>query len=156
VALPANEQYQAFPAKVSFVADHAKRAIASYPIARGRYYGVDYSPGTDISWYKNIPVPTSYMVTESKYDFSGGYDHAYGAGWTDYSVAADVHSLSEAPAVVMAHIDSAGVFCDGKALWPSGYVLRFKPDGAWELLSAKFKKPVVTLASGTVLIDPHG
>ena len=44
------------------------------------YYGVDYRPGTDISWYKNIPVPTSYMVTESKYDFCGGYDHARRAG----------------------------------------------------------------------------
>ena len=41
---------------------------------------MDYRPGTDISWYKNIPVPTSYMVTESKYDFFGGYDHARQAG----------------------------------------------------------------------------
>ncbi len=81
VAVRVHEQYQAFfPPDVSFVADHAKRAISSFPIARGSYYGVDYSPGTDISWYKNIPVPTSYMVTESKYDFCGGYDHARAAG----------------------------------------------------------------------------
>jgi tetratricopeptide (TPR) repeat protein len=81
VAVPVHEQYQAFfPPDVTFVADHAKRAISSFPIARGTYYGVDYSPGTDISWYKNIPVPTSYMVTESKYDFFGGYDHARQAG----------------------------------------------------------------------------
>ena len=81
VAVRVHEQYQAFfPPDVSFVADHAKRAITSFPVARGRYYGVDYSPGTDISWYKNIPVPTSYMVTESKYDFFGGYDHARQAG----------------------------------------------------------------------------
>jgi tetratricopeptide (TPR) repeat protein len=81
VAVRVHEQYQAFfPPDVTFVADHAKRAITSFPIARGHYYGVDYSPGTDISWYKNIPVPTSYMVTESKYDFCGGYDHARQAG----------------------------------------------------------------------------
>jgi tetratricopeptide (TPR) repeat protein len=80
-AVRVHEHYQAFfPPDVTFVADHAKRAITSFPIARGRYYGVDYSPGTDISWYKNIPVPTSYMVTESKYDFCGGYDHARSAG----------------------------------------------------------------------------
>lgn len=81
VAVRVHEQYQAFfPPDVTFVADHAKRAISSFPIARNSYYGVDYLPGTDISWYKNIPVPTSYMVTESKYDFFGGYDHARQAG----------------------------------------------------------------------------
>lgn len=81
VAVRVHDRYQAFfPPDVAFVADHAKRAITSFPIARGHYYGVDYSPGTDISWYKNIPVPTSYMVTDSKYDFFGGYDHAREAG----------------------------------------------------------------------------
>ena len=81
VAVRVHEQYQAFfPPDVTFVADHAKRAISSFPIARNSYYGVDYRPGTDISWYKNIPVPTSYMVTESKYDFFGGYDHSRQAG----------------------------------------------------------------------------
>jgi tetratricopeptide (TPR) repeat protein len=81
VAVRVHEQYQAFfPPDVTFVADHAKRAITSFPIACSSYYGVDYSPGTDISWYKNIPVPTSYMVTESKYDFFGGYDYGRQAG----------------------------------------------------------------------------
>ena len=81
VAVRVHDQYQAFfPPDVTFVADHAKRAVSSYPIARNEYYGVDYRPGTDISWYKNIPVPTSYMVTKSRYDFCGGYDHARQAG----------------------------------------------------------------------------
>ena len=81
VAVHAHDRYQAFfPPDVNFVADHARRAISSFPLARGTYYGVDYSPGTDISWYKNIPVPTSYMVTESEYDFLGGYDHERQAG----------------------------------------------------------------------------
>ena len=81
VAVRVHDQYQAFfPPDVSYVADHARRAITSFPIAQNSYYGVDYSPGTDISWYKNIPVPTSYMVTESRCDFFGGYDHARQAG----------------------------------------------------------------------------
>jgi tetratricopeptide (TPR) repeat protein len=81
VAVRVHDQYQAFfPPDVTFVADHAKRAISTFPVARNSYYGVDYRPGTDISWYKNIPVPTSYMVTESRYDFFGGYDHARQAG----------------------------------------------------------------------------
>ena len=81
VAVHVHDDYQAFfPPDVTFVADHARRAISSFPIAHNSYYGVDYRPGTDISWYKNIPVPTSYMVTESKYDFCGGYDHARRAG----------------------------------------------------------------------------
>jgi tetratricopeptide (TPR) repeat protein len=81
VGVHVHDQYQAFfPPDVTYVADHAKRAISSFPIARNFYYGVDYRKGVDISWYKNIPVPTSYMVTDSKYDFFGGYDHKRRAG----------------------------------------------------------------------------
>jgi O-glycosyl hydrolase len=75
------------------------------------------------------------------------------AAWTDYTVAADVNFLATSPAAIMGRIDSADVFQDGKARWPSGYVLRLKPGGAWELLSAEFKKPVATLAAGSVRID---
>ncbi|HKU25273.1 MAG TPA: DUF5107 domain-containing protein, partial [Candidatus Sulfotelmatobacter sp.] len=81
VGVHVHDQYQAFfPPDVAYVSDHAKRAVSSFPIARNFYYGVDYRKGVDISWYKNIPVPTSYMVTESKYDFFGGYDHKHKAG----------------------------------------------------------------------------
>jgi hypothetical protein len=41
------------------------------PIATGTYYKVNYAPGTDISRYKNIPVPTSYMAYHSDFDFMG-------------------------------------------------------------------------------------
>ena len=45
-----HDRYQAFfPPDVTFVADHAKRAVSRYPVATDSYYGVDYSPGTDIS-----------------------------------------------------------------------------------------------------------
>jgi hypothetical protein len=73
--------------------------------------------------------------------------------WTDYRINADVHFLAASPAAVMGRIDSADVFEDGNARWPSGYILRVKPDGSWELLSSEFKKPVTSLASGSVPID---
>jgi hypothetical protein len=77
------------------------------------------------------------------------------SSWTDYTVAADVRFLSGAPAVLMGRIDSADVFIDGDARWPSGYLLRVKPNGSWELLSTEFKKHEVTLAGGTVKIKPE-
>ncbi len=75
-AVAVNEHYQSvFPPDVNAVFDHGKRDVSEFPIARGEYYKVDYAPGTDISRYKNIPVPTSYMAITSAYDFVGGYEH---------------------------------------------------------------------------------
>ena len=80
-AVHVNEHYQSvFPPDVQAVYDHGKRDVSSFPIARGEYYKVDYSRGVDISWYKNLPVPTSYMAAKSRYDFIGGYDHGRRAG----------------------------------------------------------------------------
>lgn len=103
VAVHVHEQYQSFfPRDARFVADHAKRAVTEFPLCLGEYYGVDYGERArkgvppeeqpahfvpdgsykpnDLSWYANIPVPTSYMVVGSKGDYSGGYDHRRQAG----------------------------------------------------------------------------
>ena len=103
VATRVHERYQSFfPPDVRFVADHAKRAVTSFPRSDRPYYGVDYPgrsahgvpedeqpacfrpdgsyPPDDLSWYANIPVPTSYMITATADDFFGGYDHAAEAG----------------------------------------------------------------------------
>lgn len=103
VATRVHEQYQSFfPPDASYVADHAKRAMCTFPLCSDHYYGVDYAargsqgvpdneapsnyqpPGTypanDLSWYANIPVPTSYMCMGSKQDFCGGYDFRAQAG----------------------------------------------------------------------------
>jgi tetratricopeptide (TPR) repeat protein len=103
VATRVHEKYQSFfPRDAGFVADHAKRAITEFPLSQGTYYGIDYRrraiegvpaderpshfipdgsyAENDLSWYANIPVPTSYMVVGSKCDFAGGYDHACEAG----------------------------------------------------------------------------
>lgn len=104
VAARVHEKYQSFfPTDVCFVADHAKRAITSFPLSDRPYYGIDYperakngvpedeKPGqfqpdgsyapNDLSWYANIPVPTSYMIAGSSMDFFGGYDHYEQAGF---------------------------------------------------------------------------
>ena len=110
VATRVHEQYQSFfPPDVSYVADHARRSMSEYPLCQGHYYGVDYKMRSisgvqanehpanyippscggssavdyapnDLSFYANIPVPTSYMCMGSKEDFFGGYDHREQAG----------------------------------------------------------------------------
>ncbi len=103
VAVDVHERYQSFfPEDVTYVADHAKRAMSAFPLCEGHYYGVDYgarsktgvpaseqpplfrptgeAPANDLRWYANIPVPTSYMCVNSSHDFFGGYDHAARAG----------------------------------------------------------------------------
>jgi len=80
-AVTVHDEYQSvFPPDVHAVMDHGKRDVSSFPIATGTYYKVNYAPGTDISRYKNIPVPTSYMAYHSDFDFMGDYDHRAEAG----------------------------------------------------------------------------
>lgn len=103
VGVHVHELYQSFfPPDVQYVADHAKRAVSRFPLCEGRYYGVEYGerarsgvpveerrrrfvlpagyPPNELSWYANIPVPTSYMAIGSTEDFFGGYDHRRKAG----------------------------------------------------------------------------
>ncbi|MEO8907365.1 MAG: DUF5107 domain-containing protein, partial [Microbacteriaceae bacterium] len=106
VAARAGAEYQSFfPTDVTVVADHAKRAISAFPAADRPYYGIDYParramdtqtgsdrvvPGDRIDWYRNIPVPTSYMCLGSTDDFFGGYDHGERAGFVhvaDHTIA---------------------------------------------------------------------
>ncbi len=80
-AVKVNDHYQSvFPPDVYAVFDHGKRDVSDFPVATGTYYKVDYSPGTDISRYHTIPVPTSYMAIRSEYDFMGCYEHDTQAG----------------------------------------------------------------------------
>lgn len=103
VACRVHEKYQSFfPTDVRFVADHAKRAVSTFPQSQGVYYGIDYGKravfgvpseelphsfvpdgsysANDLSWYANIPVPTSYMITSTEEDFFGGYDYVADSG----------------------------------------------------------------------------
>ena len=101
VAAEVHDDYQSFfPADVTMVADHAKRAVTTFPAATTPYYGVDYGerrmadhradspfvvPGDRLDWPRNIPVPTSYMCVGSRGDFFGGYDHRAGAGFVHWA-----------------------------------------------------------------------
>ncbi|WAC52204.1 DUF5107 domain-containing protein [Frigoribacterium sp. SL97] len=99
VAAAVGDDYQSFfPTDVRHVADHAKRAVVTFPRVEGDYYGVDYPARVDdehpdadrLDWYRNIPVPTSYMVTHTDDDFFGGYDHGRRAGfvhWADRAIS---------------------------------------------------------------------
>jgi tetratricopeptide (TPR) repeat protein len=104
-----HEGYKSFfPPDAQLVADHAKRAMSTYPLCEGFYYGIDYAARelngvsqnerprcfipahcggespyyeeNDLSWYANIPVPTSYMCVGTEQDFLGGYDYFKEAG----------------------------------------------------------------------------
>ena len=80
-AVEVNDAYQSvFPPDINAVFDHGKRAVSSFPIATGTYYKMDYSAGVDISNYKNIYVPTSYMGVNSRFNFEGGYENDTQAG----------------------------------------------------------------------------
>ena len=80
-AVPVNDNTQSvFPPDVCAVYDHGKRDVSTFPIATGVYYKHDYGAGVDISRYRNIPVPTSYMCAHSDYNFVGGYDYGVEAG----------------------------------------------------------------------------
>ncbi len=129
-AVEVNDAYQSvFPPDINAVFDHGKRAVSSFPIATGTYYKMDYSAGVDISNYKNIFVPTSYMGVNSRFDFEGGYEndtkggmlhvasHHYSPGkkqWTwgngDFGRAWDRNLTDEATPEEMAqwHINREG------------------------------------------------
>ena len=73
--------------------------------------------------------------------------------WSDYRIAVDFLTTGDGPVTLMGRIDSADVFKDGKALWPSGYVLSIHPDGKWTLTTSQYKVPTEWLGSGTMSIE---
>lgn len=157
-----------FPPDVNAVFDHGKRAVSSFPIATGVYYKQDYSSGVDISKYKNIPVPTSYMAINSKYDFVGGYeenveagllhvaDHHVNAGkkqWTwgcgDFGQAWDRNLTDEdGPYIEL----MTGMYCDNQPdfTWLQPYEEKewkqyFMPYSAVGMVKNATKEAIVTL-----------
>lgn len=70
------------------------------------------------------------------------------AKWTDYQVDVDARFKGEGEATVAGRIDSADVFQDAKARYPSGYIFRIGRDGKWDLLSSIYKSQAKRLATG--------
>ncbi len=80
-AVHANTNYQViFPPSTEYAVQHGKPEFASWPIARQRYGGTDYTRGVDISWWKNHPSPVSFFAWNCPEDWFGGYDHGRQAG----------------------------------------------------------------------------
>jgi hypothetical protein len=73
--------------------------------------------------------------------------------WTDYQERADFRVPTGGIATLIGRIDSADVFQDQKARYPSGYVLRVDADGHWTLLATTYKKSEKQLASGQMALD---
>lgn len=87
LAAPANEHYRTvFPPDVEWVNDHDRRAVLSWPMAKGVYQTArpfDYGNGTDISRYASVQVPSSFLVSQgqSEMDFVSGYDDQLDMGF---------------------------------------------------------------------------
>lgn len=80
-AVHTNDDYQViFPPDVEWATFHAKNDFSPWPLARGRFVGRDFPPGTDLSRWKNHPWPISFFVYRSGLEFLGGYDHGKRAG----------------------------------------------------------------------------
>lgn len=86
LAVHVNDEYRiVFPPDVTYMADHDRRAVISYPILKGVFQTArpyNYGSGVDGSWFPNIKVPTSLMVMhgQSDFDFLSGYDLRADAG----------------------------------------------------------------------------
>ena len=87
MAFPANENVKTvFPPDVEWVNDHDRRAVLSWPIAKGIYHTArpfNYGEGTDLSLCESVKVPSSFLISQgqSDMDFVSGYDMAKDHGF---------------------------------------------------------------------------
>lgn len=75
------------------------------------------------------------------------------ANWSDYTLGADVLFGNAGEVALSGRIDSADVFADKNARWPSAYVFELKRDGGWMLLNCQYKHAPQILASGATRMD---
>lgn len=92
--------------------------------------------------------PIAWLVTPEPFTMAGNAD------WKDYRVGADFMLPEEGSVMLIGRIDSADVFKDRKALYPSAYIFRSSSDGTWQLLSTHFKQAPKVLASGAYPSSP--
>lgn len=74
--------------------------------------------------------------------------------WTNYQVSSDFLLTGTGAVTLLGRIDSANVFKDDKALYPSGYILKLTSGGAWSLLTTSYKNPTRALAHGRFPVEP--
>lgn len=75
-----NPQYQImFPPSTELGTYHSKTDFLRWPIADGRFQGVDFT-GQDVSWWKTQVEWMSIFAHDCTEDWFGGYDHGKKAG----------------------------------------------------------------------------
>lgn len=123
------------------------------PLARAARYLADQDGAFEAHPCRERPGQCLEQVIERKPipwgPLPDPFTMAGDANWSDYTVSADVLMNTASDATLMGRIDTADVFADSHARWPSGYVLQLNHDGSWLLFSAAFKRAPQTLASGT-------
>ena len=114
LAVPVNENYRTiFPPDVEWVNDHDRRAVLSWPIAKGVYHTArpfDYGEGTDLSRYDSVKVPSSFLVSQgqSDMDFVAGYDGGLKKG---IAAVADHHIAPGKKMWTWGHGDFGEMWC---------------------------------------------
>jgi len=73
--------------------------------------------------------------------------------WTDYGIASDLLLDGPGTVTLIGRVDSADVFREQKAIWPSGYILSLDAQGAWKLVTSTYKTQPITIASGSAAFD---
>ncbi len=114
LAVSVNNDYRTvFPPDVEWVNDHDRRAVISWPVARGVYKTArpfDYGAGTDLSRYDSVRVPSSFMVSQgqSDMDFLSGYDEGRQKGIV---TVADHHIAPGKKLWTWGHGDFGAMWC---------------------------------------------
>ena len=83
VAVTANKDFRTFwPPQQEIGVFHHNNDFINWPIGNSTYRGVDYGKdgGTDLTWWKNHPIPISFFFWQGQVGFVGGYDYAQKAG----------------------------------------------------------------------------
>ena len=73
--------------------------------------------------------------------------------WTDYELNVEARFDESGDITLMGRIDSADVFKNQKARYPSGYIFVMDQLGSWKVLSCAYNKPDVTLAASHVKLS---
>jgi hypothetical protein len=83
------------------------------------------------------------------------YTYLGSAGWHDYQVGVDAMLAEPGWMTLIGRIDSADVFRNHAARWPSGYVLLVNDHGEWQLISSSYRAGPRTLAQGNISFGVH-
>jgi len=142
------------PAQASFPFPYSDD-FKSTPVGKSPKYFADQDGAFEVAGCTGRPGQCLRQVVRQRPIAWGGISpepltFLGNADWTDYEVSTSAMLEEPGNIALAGRIDSADWFQDGKARWPSGYVLTVQQDGSWELDNAKFKTPTAKLASGKV------